>query len=464
MIKKIIGFALVFISSFAFADGDSDKVPVTLISSVLSGEYGGMEFEIGYQSQGVTKFITIGMGNWRVDTKKYSDVVDAIDDIADIPKIIRAQLLYDARFYSDYPEDDTLFQYDDIAVEAVLATIMSQNNSVVNQALISKYSKISSMSSSEEQANEISELKSASDKYRTSISSLEKNFENVIKTTDDKIQGLSRRMEGLVNEMKSANEDRVKEIQYLMSGFSKLNGLYMTLESKVKENFKPIYVGGSIDALPSSIVSFSNAMDTVSSYLGYKGNEKDGYLKLPDIPEGFFFSEQGDGDDDGNGEVGDGKFKSLIDYLYAAGFMPFLPPQLEGEQKISGTQSSFGRYFSFEKKEGTDENGGNSVVLHAHGVPMPEEWSAAKPWTYNPESGQWVNAYVQIGYETIKYDGLTAIEGDNYLKVNVDTKSVSIEGSSGSQTQNVYYFAIGTISGGKQTSGAYYTPIIFLYQ
>ena len=461
MAKKLFGFFCVVLSSMLLnGENATDNVPVTLIASIRAGLYGGFAFEIPYApvDESGVKIIKIGLDNWSVDTVKYNDVVDSISDIKEIPDILRTQMSEQATFAL---VDDNLFKYDVIAMEAVISTIMSQNNLEINKAMIRKYAKIAN-SSSDYKNEMIEKWKGTAQEYRGSVSLLEQRFENAIRDADEKISRLSSRMRGLADEMKNADEDRVKEIKYLMSGYSKMSGLYSTLETQIKENFKPIYVGGSIDALPSSIVSFSNAMETVSSYLGYNGNEKDGYLKLPDIPEGFFFSEQGDGN--GNGEVGDGKFKSLIDYLYAAGFMPFLPPQLEGEQKISGTQSSFGRYFSFEKKEGTDENGGNSVVLHAHGVPMPEEWSAAKPWTYNPESGQWVNAYVQIGYETIKYDGLTAIEGDNYVKVNVDTKSASIEGSSGSQTQNVYYFAIGTISGGKQTSGAYYTPIIFLYQ
>ena len=88
------------------------------------------------------------------------------------------------------------------------------------------------------------------------------------------------------------------------------------------------------------------------------------------------------------------------------------------------------------------------------------------PWEFDPVTGFWKNAYVIVGNRTVRPDDRNALDGDNYLKVNVRDFSAEITDEEFDNTDELKCIYVGTVDLENlvQTSGIYTTPTVVCYE
>lgn len=481
----ILSLALVSTSPFnCFADEDTD-VPVNLVVGIVEGaNINGISFYVPSTSADGIVLDSVSVGGYKCVVKTFNDVFDDIDKIQKINNTIYKNLQSAVLIGSS---KQAFAKRADLSIAYL--EVFEFNQQSINQAFALKAKKLydnGNGSSTQEQiesnTKSISELKSASE-------GMTKNFNEVYKTVIELNKTLKSNSSELRSEITSCVSDveelkkrvsenmtpqekeeifrAIAEARSVQENLTKLNGLVMYATEKCNEvaSSSISVVGGGALAIPTQIGTYSNQVAQLSKFLGAKeeemGLDNAGKIVLPTQmiePSDITTA----------GESGLGKAsKNIIAYLWQFGFMPFLPKEANATIVDPDVESYLGgRFFYFVED-------GDNLVLHANNIQAPVEWNVERPWTFDATTGKWKNSFIQIGNTTVQGQDLTAIDGENYAKVSLSSKSISIVDSIPSQSsgdggiQDVYFF-VGTIESDgdvrKQTNGSFYIPIVFLYE
>lgn len=110
----------------------------------------------------------------------------------------------------------------------------------------------------------------------------------------------------------------------------------------------------------------------------------------------------------------------------------------------------------------------NFTQHHMGAIIVPETKVAKAPWTY--ANGKWTNCAVQIGVHILGDASISDREqpddGKYYCEVSVGGVTAKVKQGdtpSNDLENNMVYFHVGTVKGGKQTDGIYSMPIIYTY-
>ena len=88
------------------------------------------------------------------------------------------------------------------------------------------------------------------------------------------------------------------------------------------------------------------------------------------------------------------------------------------------------------------------------------------PWHLDQVTGFWKNAYVIVGNRTVHPEDRDALDGDNYLKVNVKDFTAELTDEEFDNTDELKCIYVGTVDLENlvQTSGIYTTPTVVCYE
>ena len=119
-------------------------------------------------------------------------------------------------------------------------------------------------------------------------------------------------------------------------------------------------------------------------------------------------------------------------------------------------------------------------VLTAYGSGGGEQWDlhytpvglltnlaaqADLPWSWDARSGTFRNPWVQVANRTITATGAASGDGSYYVAVDMaQGTAVLTKGTTPASDDNMAYFTIGTVEGGKLTSGIKSMPVCIYWQ
>lgn len=493
MKKTIYSILAAFSLCFFSYAAEDDKAPVRLIVGVQGGKYSGVEFVVPNLIGNATEkdsitYKTVLKGMYNVIQHEFDDITDASDEISKIT----SNIYRDIEGAVDI-NGERLFTFEsDLMI--VYSYVVQFNNDAISKAVAEKFRKLQ---------KKAQESGADSDKVEDAVNGLSELREAVKKISDGNKDAYSKAVDAN-NKLESYKSDMSVELKRIYEALAKLDGESDKNEStrkqigellfaqqKITDNIGVIenaidkakslmsvggitVIGGGFVEIPPQIASYSNQIDRVSLLLGAGGGsgiEGDTDLTgtfvspimyIEELPEGVEI-------DFADTENGDSvkRAKYLMHYLWQFGFMPWLPVEANKTIPDDGVVSALyggenGRYFYFEKKSGS-----NDVITHAKNIPAPVEWVDARPWTFDSDNGVWLNAYVQLGNKSLNDKNLAGLIGKvNYVCVDVNSESMTIVDSSPTQREsNKFYFQIGELdSEGKQISGIYSTPVVFIYE